>query len=354
MPRPTTALLAAALLLPLGSAAAHPMGHEDATPPAGSAVAVDPDMHVGFARVHGVEHAVSITEKDGYRVITSNSIPDHEPGEFPTRGNPNTISPQDYTFRMPLNPEKAAGDFRGRVLFGVALNGVPFDPGTAEIWSPTGRVRGPDAPRDGWRYEALTGNIDLGLDDHNAHVQPTGAYHYHALPVGVYEKAAGQSASEVPDQMVLIGYAADGFPIYGVYAHQDPHDPASPLVQPASSYRIKDGNRPPESATSPGGEHDGTFVQDWEYVQDLGNLDEHHGQHGVTPEYPDGTYYYLITAEYPFIPRSLYGTPDRSFAPKRTGLGPGTEGGEQAERPRRERGERRGADGDRPRRPPPF
>ncbi len=349
MIRSTAALLAVAVLLPAGSAVAHPIGHdEDATPLAAS----NPDMHVSFARVNGVEHHVSITEKDGFRFIASNAIPDHEPGQLPTRGNPNTISPQNHEFRMTLTPEKASREFRGRVLFGVALNGVPFDPGTAEIWSPDGRVRGPDAPRDGLRYEALTGNIDLGLDDHNAHVQPTGAYHYHALPIGVYEKAAGKPASEVPDQMVLIGYAADGFPIYGVWAHQDPMDPTSPLVQPTTSYRVKDGSRPRKSDISPGGDYDGTFVQDWEYVQGAGDLDQHHGQIGVTPEYPDGTYYYLITHEYPFVPRSLYGTPDRSFAPRQTGLGPGTEGGES---PRSERrpGERRAdEDGDRPHRPP--
>lgn len=347
MYRSVLPLLTAALLLPVvpvladGNNHDHDHGH-------GHSHAASDQPHV----VNGVEHRVTITESDGYRTIRSNAIPNHEPGRFPSRGNPNTISAQDHNFRMTLNPEKAEREFRGRVLFGVALDGIPFDPGTGEVWSPDGRVRGPDAPRDGFRYEALTGNIDLGLDDHNAHVQPTGAYHYHALPVGVYEKAAGQPADQVPDQMVHIGYAADGFPIYGVWAHEDPDDPASPLVQPTTSWRIKDGSRPAKSETSPGGKHDGTFVQDWEYVEGLGDLDEHHGRHGVTPEYPKGTYYYMINFDYPFVPRSHYGTPDRSFAPRQTGLGPGTHGGEE---PRGRRGgERRGGeDGDRPRRPPP-
>ena len=40
-----------------------------------------------------------------YRVIRSNGIPDHEPGKFPNRRNPNTISEQDYEFYVPLKPE---------------------------------------------------------------------------------------------------------------------------------------------------------------------------------------------------------------------------------------------------------
>ncbi|MEM9914791.1 MAG: YHYH protein [Planctomycetota bacterium] len=349
MPRSSMPLLAAAMLLPCGAALAHPGSHGedlDLGPET-----VPSDMVVHLARVNGVEHKVRITEKDGYRIITANGIPDHEPGRFPSRGNPNAISAQDYEYRVPLEPEKATRESasRGRVLFGVAINGVPFDPGTAEIWTPDGRTRGRDAPRNGYRYEALTGNINLGLDDHNAHVQPTGAYHYHALPVGVYESVAGKPVAEVPDQMVLIGYAADGFPIYGVWAHEDPTDPDSPLVRPTTSWRVKAGNRPAKSDISPGGAHDGTFVQDWEYVEDAGDLDEHHGQFGITPEYPDGIYYYMITDEYPFIPRTFYGTPDRSFSPARGG----GEGQGRGERGERRRGERGGEDGERSRRPPP-
>ncbi|MEM9420155.1 MAG: YHYH protein [Planctomycetota bacterium] len=338
-------VIAAALFLPAGTTLAHVSAdHEEDH----EVVVVNPEMKIYYANVNGFQHKAVITEKDGYRTITSNGIPDHVPGQFPTRGNPNTISAQDYTFRMPLDPQPADGEFRGRVLFGVALNGVPFEPGTAEIWTPNGRGRGADAPRDGWRYEALTGNINLGIDDHNAHVQNTGAYHYHALPVGLYEHAAGKPASQRPDQMILVGYAADGFPIYGVWVHEDPDDPTSKLVKPETSYRVKDGSRPARSDVSPGGKYDGTFVQDWEHVEGLGDLDEHNGQYGVTPEYPDGTYYYVITDDYPFIPRSFYGTPDRSFAPARP------HGSERGERGERRRGERRGGEnGDRPRRPPP-
>ena len=35
---------------------------------------------------------------------------------------------------------------------------------------------------------------------------------------------------------------------------------------------------------------------------------------GVTPEFPDGTYYYCLTEQFPFLPRLWRGVPDESFA----------------------------------------
>ncbi|MGB0733877.1 MAG: YHYH protein, partial [Pontibacterium sp.] len=42
-------------------------------------------------------------------------------------------------------------------------------------------------------------------------------------------------------------------------------------------------------------------------------LDECNGRFGVTNEYPNGTYHYVISTEYPYIPRCFHGKPDRSF-----------------------------------------
>ena len=57
--------------------------------------------------------------------------------------------------------------------FGVAVNGVVFDPGAAEWFNRD--------PRSGWQYEPLAGKINLGVDESFAHVQPNGAYHYHGM-----------------------------------------------------------------------------------------------------------------------------------------------------------------------------
>ena len=290
------------------------------------------------------EH-VQIVEKDGYRHITSDGLPDHTPGDFPRRGNPNTISAQKHVFRVPLNPQPSDdGVAPGRALFGVAVNGVPFEPGTAEIWSPQGRTQGRPGQPDVWRYEALTGGINLGLDDHQAHVQPTGMYHYHALPIGLYERLAGAPASQAPRQMVLLGWAADGFPLYGPWAHADAGDATSPLKKIAASYRVKQGSRPTGS-NAPGGAYDGTYTQDWEYVEGLGALDQHNGRFGVTPEHPEGIYHYVLTEDHPYLPRSFKGTPDPSFSPQHGHGGNRQRGrreGREGRGPRGDRGDRGG------------
>jgi hypothetical protein len=276
--------------------------------------------HPGHAHPHGqstgteevaaaVNHRVEITVRGEHRLISSNGIPNHETGRFPNRGNPNSISPQDYDFRVPAKPQiaKTLTPLQHQP-FGVAINGVVFDPGTAEFWQ--------NDRRSGWNYEALSGQINLGLDRNQAHVQPSGAYHYHGVPTGLIEVLGGNAK-----QMLLLGYAADGFPIYAPRAHAEASNAESPLKSMKSSYRVKQGQR----EGGPGGKYDGTFVQDYEYVAGLGDLDEANGRTGVTPEYPEGTYYYVLTEEYPFIPRNYRGTPDASF--ERRGPPPGGPGG---------------------------
>lgn len=245
---------------------------------------------------------VHITVTNGYRYIVSDGIPNHETGPFPNRNNPNRIQLQYHRFRVPEKPVAAARPTPFSLMpFGVALNGVPFDPGAAEFWN---------GDRN-WQFEALSGKINLGLDRNNAHVQPTGAYHYHGSPTGLIA-----SLNPAAD-MLLLGYAADGFPIYAGRGYRDPANPASGVTQLRSSYQVKSGLRP----SGPGGPYDGTFVQDYVYVPGSGDLDECNGRTGPTPEYPDGTYYYVVTDRFPFIPRCFRGTPDDSF--QRRGPRPG-------------------------------
>ncbi len=111
--------------------------------------------------------------------------------------------------------------------------------------------------------------------------------------------------------MIQLGWAFDGFPIYGPLGHADPMDPASPLVELRPGYQLKPGTRP-APPDGPGNAYDGTFTHDWEYVAGTGDLDQANGRFGVTPEFPDGTYHYVLTKAYPCIPRYFHGTPDAS------------------------------------------
>lgn len=256
---------------------------------------------------------VSITVEGAVRIIRANGIPDHATGEFPGRGNPNRISAQRYEFRMPSSPERAAQPTPVNMgLFGLAVNGVVFDPGANEWWR--------DDRATGWQYEALGGGRNLGIDTQHAHVQPTGAYHYHGMPVALLARLTGGA-----EKMVLLGWAADGFPIYGPWIPTNTRD-ATPVTKRArSSYRLKTGTRP----DGPGGAHDGTYVRDWEYIAGAGDLDECNGREGATPEFPGGTYYYVLTEEFPFVPRMWRGAPDGSFMRRSPPPGGGPGGGKK-------------------------
>ena len=256
------------------------------------------------------KNEVKIEVKGEYRMITSNGIPDHATGAFPNRGNPNSISPQRYNFKVPANPKVAAQPTALQHQdFGIAVNGIPFDPFTAEYWHNDRQAN--------WNYEGIiNGTAYLGIDFNNAHVQPTGAYHYHANPVGLMKNLGSDGT-----KMVQIGWAADGFPLYGLYGFQKADDATTGVKQLTTSWRLKKGTRP----SGPGLAYDGSFVQDWEYVKGAGDLDQCNGRFGVTPEFPQGTYYYVISENYPWIPRYFKGTPDSSF--RRGPGGPGGPGG---------------------------
>lgn len=239
---------------------------------------------------------VSIKTRGQTRTITTNGVPDHAVGGFPNAGNPHRIAGQRYTFKVPIHPVK--GDARALPMgmrFGVALNGVPFDPNAAEFW------RG--NRQSGWQYNALGGAVALGLDANYAHVQPSGAYHYHGLPIGLMQELGWRSDRASP----LIGYAADGFPIYALTAQIDGR-----VTKMTSSYRLKSGQRP--GGALPSGAYDGAFMQDYAYVAGAGRLDACNGAEVVTAEYPQGTYAYFITDSYPVLPRCLRGAVGRGFS----------------------------------------
>lgn len=260
-----------------------------------------------------LQNKVTIEVVDGKRIIRSNGIPNHKTGRFPNRGNPNRITAQNHEYRVPADPKVARTITPLRGEFGVAINGVPFDPGAAEFY----------AGEPGWQYEPLSGAIQLGIDISHAHVQPTGKYHYHGLPTGLLDSVKLEASKHSP----LIGWAADGFPIYAVYGYSDPKSSRSSIEALESSYRLKKGRRP--GGNAPGGRYDGTFVRDYEYVAGSGDLDECNGRFTITPEFPKGTYAYFLTEDWPVIPRNYRGTPSEDFrhGPGLRGPGGGPTGG---------------------------
>lgn len=242
--------------------------------------------------------SITITSDSEFRYIRGNGIPNHKVGSFPNSGNPHQITSQDYSFRVPLYGKLASSRTKLELHtnFGIAINGIPFDPGAAE-WYLGNR-------NSSWQYEALSGAVALGVDENHAHVQPTGAYHYHGLPTELLNSLKIKKGSFSP----LIGWAADGFPIYAIYGMKG--------EEVKSSYTLKNGSRP-SGSDSPGGKYDGTFINDYIYQENLSPLDQCNGMFIKNEEYPNGTYAYFLTKSYPVIPRCFKGTPDSSFKKKK-------------------------------------
>ena len=93
---------------------------------------------------------------NGVRRIRANGLPNHSTGQFPNSDNPNTISAQDYDYSFPTSPTKN-GEFVPLSIpqpFGIAVNGVLFDPLAAEWYD--------DNPSSGWSENALSPLVDLG------------------------------------------------------------------------------------------------------------------------------------------------------------------------------------------------
>ena len=200
--------------------------------------------------------------------------------------------------RIPAAPVKTETVTHVKVP-GYALNGVSFDPGAGEFYK--------GDPSLGWQYEALSGAVTLGIDENHAHVQPSGKYHYHGLPTGLMERIDVDASEHSPQ----IGWAVDGFSIYALYGFKE-FKVDGGIHEMTSSYRLKSGKRL-EGSNQPGGVYDGTFTADYEYVEGSGDLDECNGRVTITPDFPNRTYAYFLTQDYPVVPRCVMGTPDKKM-----------------------------------------
>jgi YHYH protein len=235
--------------------------------------------------------------------ITANAIPNYDFNDS-TANFATDVAEQSLSFNLPRNPKIANSSTELSLLAygGVILNGVVLDQVANGCYMPND----PSADSDGnipngcglwvdWRLDPL-GKVSLGADSHNAHTQPGGLYHYHGNPYALYDTADKTLASPV------IGFAADGFPIYGPrYVDET----TGQIVEATSGYTVKSGARP-TGDSSPGGSFDGTYIQDYEFT-DAGNLDKCNGRT------VNGEYGYYVTESYPYVMGCYTGAPDYSF-----------------------------------------
>lgn len=280
-----------------------------ATPVAGSS---EPDRGVGESEAASsylgsydlIDEAygtiVNVTVDGATRTITANALPNHETGDFPNSGNPNEITEQDNTYRYTTTPTFTGDQVPVREP-GVAVNGVKFEPETAETATcDTGEV---------YRIEALQTEFDLGLDFNNAHVQPDGTYHYHGSSAMLVE------AFESAEDLVHVGFAADGFLIYysksGAYSSGYELDP-----QTRTGIDCVTSGPFGQTIDLEGTVPDGTYGSDWIYTG-AGELDECNAT-----VLPTGEYAYFVTDTFPYLPRCLNGADISATGPSGNGGGP--------------------------------
>ncbi len=239
------------------------------------------------------------------RVMTGNGIPDHPVvgGNFATPVGPQNLN---VTFSRTPAITSPTGTTLTRRPSGYVLNSVKLDPGTDGTCSSSATSTSMGGGcvaimgRDPWHLEAMGGAFMFGTDENNAHTQPNGQYHYHGMPEGYLTRQGGGQ------RVTLVGFAVDGFPIYARYGYSVATDSTSAVRAMTPSWQKKatpNAGRP-STAIFPMG----TFTEDYEYVAGSGDLDECNGRVGVTPEFPSGTYHYVITDTFPFIQRCVKGT----------------------------------------------
>jgi len=249
---------------------------------------------------------------DNVRHIYANNYPDHDDNYNQPQF---TVTAQDYEYYMCAYPEQDT-DYTPlyettettvgceyNYQFGVNINGVRYDPNSAVTF-----VEKDGSNNINWHEEAASTANDIGVNmgtDNGGHLNSKGEYHYHAIPYDYFVNDLGIDGSE---HSPIVGYAADGFPIYYKYVYSDAEDTLSAIATASSGYTLKSGTRPGDGDTAPSGTYDGNYYEDYEYSSANTILDQCNGRYAATPDYPYGTYYYVLTDEYPYIPRCFLGT----------------------------------------------
>ena len=237
--------------------------------------------------------------------------------------NPGSPTAQNYTYRFRLVPTvtgvKTTSPLIGSI--GMLVNGVPiYGLSSAAFWNGTNNSSQGTGTWNVEVYKAEGFVLDATL---GAHPQQQGAYHSHAKPQRLYTSTGTTMHSP------LVGYAFDGFPVYGPYGYANPtvvgtvtrmktgyslRNITTRTTLPNGTVLPSNNYGPAVNATYP----IGTYVEDYEWLaSNGGDLDKYNGRYCVTPEYPNGTYAYFVTIDaagtpqFPYyIGTQYYGVPE--------------------------------------------
>jgi YHYH protein len=269
-----------------------------------------------------------------------------------TQNFPNFPANNAKIYRIPRTPVIPTNKtLTGLGATGIMLNGVSiFDSrdafsyvnGSSTDATPGNGLTGDGVwNRDGYHNESVT------FDPALAH-QAGSNYHYHAQPIALryqlgdhveYNATTNrytESSTPVTKHSPILGWAADGLPLYGPYGYSSPLDSNSGVRRMVSGFALRAGlvnrtslpawaqriqtvafkNGPTVSATYLLGH----YIEDFDYLGDLGytlgthfDINEQNVRWCVTPEFPSGTYAYFTTINADGTPAFPYTTGRQYF-----------------------------------------
>ena len=235
-----------------------------------------------------IANVQQVRYSDNFVYVNSSSVPTYTIG--PWNANPNIPSNQGFLFKIPRFPTPQTGTHTATGLGVIAF----WTDGVAIFNALDGFSYN---NQNIWHQDALV-NEGISFDNCNGHPAPMGTYHLHINPKCLYNITATQHSP-------IVGYAFDGYPIYGAYAYTNA-DGTGATKRMNSSYRLRNITdrtvlpngttlQPSQYGPSLGTKALGNYIEDYEYVAGLGDLDQYNGRFAVTPEYPSGTYAYYVT-----------------------------------------------------------
>ena len=284
------------------------------------------------------------TFSQGNIILLSSGLPYHG---FGNTDAVNQAKAQNIKVTIPL---RAGTDDPASVPYAVGLGTIGYWLNGVAVFNPSagsGAPTGFALPPIGFNYNAayesgLEIGYNFGEDLAGGHAQENGIYHYHdfsfatAWMTGSGAVSGSNTYSGISELSIIpyladssdhplthpdghskiLGWAIDGYPIYGPYGYTDSKSSTSKIRIMQSGYRLKDysyrqGTNASNLYTFPMG----IFVQDYEFA-DVGDLDTHNGRFCITPDYPNGTYAYFTTVSpegtpvFPYvIGTTYYGVP---------------------------------------------
>ena len=254
-------------------------------------------------------------------------IAEHATGPFPGSSGAGYVpADKSYIKAIARNPLKNIGikTVTPVGMVGISVNGVPiFNKRDNDSWHTANAQMETSTGGNIWRKNAFV--IDGSTKDTNyGFCTSDFRYNYKTASPTLRLELNDIYTSGTANHSPIIGWALDGYPIYGPFGNITANNSSSGITKMVPGWRLKtaseydpstDGARTcsvrvtagsysPENNTTWGPAVDGsnplgTFIEDYIYDSTVSNrhLDQYNGRDCVTPEFPNGTYAYFSTIE---------------------------------------------------------